>query len=131
MKLSNEALKGKSIISSHGTLVFDENGVLVEPELTEEQVKSFDGLKGYEITSTSDGEPANEDNVDAEENDDKVAPKEAEKEEETEEEPEPDYDNLTIDELKAKAEELSLNIKGTGRKGAVLKKDYIKALKSE
>lgn len=130
MKLSNEALKGKSIISSHGTLVFDENGVLVEPELTEEQVKSFDGLKGYEITSTSDGKPVKEDNVAKEESDDKVAPKEAEKEE-TEEEPEPDYDSLTIDELKAKAEELNLNVKGTGRKGSVLKKDYIKALKSE
>lgn len=130
MKLSNEALKGKSIVSSHGTLVFDENGVLVEPELTEEQVKSFDGLKGYEITSTSDGKPVKEDNVAKEESDDKVAPKEAEKEE-TEEEPEPDYDSLTIDELKAKAEELNLNVKGTGRKGSVLKKDYIKALKSE
>ena len=128
MKLSNEALKGKSIVSSHGTLVFDENGVLVEPELTEEQVKSFDGLKGYEITSTSDGKPVKEDNVAKEESDDKVAPKEAEKEE-TEEEP--DYDSLTIDELKAKAEELNLNVKGTGRKGSVLKKDYIKALKSE
>lgn len=130
MKLSNEALKGKSIVSSHGTLVFDENGVLVEPELTEEQVKLFDGLKGYEITSTSDGKPVKEDNVAKEESDDKVAPKEAEKEE-TEEEPEPDYDSLTIDELKAKAEELNLNVKGTGRKGSVLKKDYIKALKSE
>ena len=130
MKLSNEALKGKSIVSSHGTVVFDENGVLVEPELTEEQVKSFDGLKGYEITSTSDGKPVKEDNVAKEESDDKVAPKEAEKEE-TEEEPEPDYDSLTIDELKAKAEELNLNVKGTGRKGSVLKKDYIKALKSE
>lgn len=130
MKLSNEALKGKSIVSSHGTLVFDENGVLVEPELTEEQVKSFDGLKGYEITSTSDGKPVKEDNVAKEESVDKVAPKEAEKEE-TEEEPEPDYDSLTIDELKAKAEELNLNVKGTGRKGSVLKKDYIKALKSE
>ena len=130
MKLSNEALKGKSIVSSHGTLVFDENGVLVEPELTEEQVKSFDGLKGYEITSTSDGKPVKEDNVVKEENDDKVAPKEAEKEE-TEEEQEPDYDSLTIDELKAKAEELNLNVNGTGRKGSVLKKDYIKALKSE
>lgn len=130
MKLSNEALKGKSIVSSHGTLVFDENGVLVEPELTEEQVKSFDGLKGYEITSTSDGKPVKEDNVAKEESDDKVAPKEAEKEE-TEEEPEPDYDSLTIDELKAKAEELNLNVKGTGRKGSVLKKDYVKALKSE
>lgn len=128
MKLSNESLKGKSIVSSHGTLVFDENGVLVEPELTEEQVKSFDGLKGYEITSTSDGKPVKEDNVAKEESDDKVAPKEAEKEE-TEEEP--DYDSLTIDELKAKAEELNLNVKGTGRKGSVLKKDYIKALKSE
>lgn len=130
MKLSNEALKGKSIVSSHGTLVFDENGVLVEPELTEEQVKSFDGLKGYEITSTSDGKPVKEDNVAKEESDDKVAPKEAEKEE-TEEEPELDYDSLTIDELKAKAEELNLNVKGTGRKGSVLKKDYLKALKSE
>lgn len=130
MKLSNEALKGKSIVSAHGTLVFDENGVLVEPELTEEQVKSFDGLKGYEITSTSDGKPVKEDNVAKEESDDKVAPKEAEKEE-TEEEPEPDYDSLTIDELKAKAEELNLNVKGTGRKGSVLKKDYLKALKSE
>ena len=130
MKLSNEALKGKSIVSSHGTLVFDENGVLVEPELTEEQVKSFDGLKGYEITSTSDGKPVKEDNVAKGESDGKVAPKEAEKEE-TEEEPEPDYDSLTIDELKAKAEELNLNVKGTGRKGSVLKKDYIKALKSE
>lgn len=130
MKLSNEALKGKSIVSAHGTLVFDENGVLAEPELTEEQVKSFDGLKGYEITSTSDGKPVKEDNVAKEESDDKVAPKEAEKEE-TEEEPEPDYDSLTIDELKAKAEELNLNVKGTGRKGSVLKKDYIKALKSE
>lgn len=130
MKLSNESLKGKSIVSSHGTLVFDENGVLVEPELTEEQVKSFDGLKGYEITSTSDGKPVKEDNVAKEESDDKVAPKEAEKEE-TEEEPELDYDSLTIDELKAKAEELNLNVKGTGRKGSVLKKDYLKALKSE
>ena len=138
MKLTNELLKDRNIVSAYGTLVFDGEGNLTEPDLTEEQVETFRGLKGYQITSTDDNEDNKQDNLADEVNDvetDTQTPEEEVEEDvkpelETEAtEPELDYNEMTLDELKAEAKKQGVtDVKGTGRKGVVLKKDLVKAL---
>lgn len=135
MKLTNELLKGKKLVSSYGTLVFDSEGNLTEPDLTEEQIESFKGMKGYEViekgnkTTEKKSEPegkVKEDEKATEEAEEEV---EADSESDADSEDELDYDSMTLDELKAHSEKAELDVKGTGRKGAVLRKDLIKALK--
>lgn len=129
MELRNERLKGKKIVTAHGTLVFDENGVLTEPKLTEEQVKSFEGLKGYQIGAESDNsEETNNTPTESEEGEETKDEAVEVAEDEENKEPSISYGDMTVDELKDEAYKRNLEVEGTGRKGSVLRKDLVKAL---
>jgi len=75
MKLKNIKFAGKSLITSYGELKFDEEGVLVSPEVPEAGLKALSGLKGFSLeegAKKEDKKPA-------------VAPEKVEKDEPKEE----------------------------------------------
>lgn len=49
MRLKNEQFKNSFTCSAFGVLKYDEQGFVIEPELTEEQMKALAVIKGFEI----------------------------------------------------------------------------------
>lgn len=58
MKLVNKELAGKKLVSAHAMLEFDAEGVAVKPELSEDLMKAFAELPGFEIVEEDKKEKA-------------------------------------------------------------------------
>lgn len=49
MKLKNTRFANGNLVTAYGTLKFDAEGFVIEPELSEENLKDLSSLKGFEL----------------------------------------------------------------------------------
>lgn len=109
-KIINERYKGKNLVTSFGILQFGTDGIA---EVEEEFVGKLLELKGFSL--------AQEDTQEKEEVTQKIEPSnpEAEKKEEKKEE-KPDFDKLTVPQLKKYAREHGIDLKDANKKVEII-----------
>lgn len=105
-KIINERYKGKNLVTSFGILQFDMDGIA---EVEEEFVGKLLELKGFSL--------AQEDTQEKEDTTQKIEPSnpEAEKKEEK-----PDFDKLTVPQLKKYAREHGIDLKDANKKVEII-----------
>ena len=105
-KIINERYKGKNLVTSFGILQFDMDGIA---EVKEEFVGKLLELSGFSL--------AQEDTQEKEEVTQKIEPSnpEAEKKEEK-----PDFDKLTVPQLKKYAREHGIDLKDANKKVEII-----------
>lgn len=96
--LKNERLEGQTVITAFGKVTFDKEGIT--RDLTEEQEKEFEGIKGYEVIEEDSKSEETDEQVEEEPTEE--VPEEPEEDKEQDEESVDEQEKLTKTDLQQK-----------------------------
>ena len=124
-KIMNLRMKGKRLVTAFGLIQFDSNGVV---DLPEEQAEEFLKMKGFESaeeTKNSEQETTNEPPVvnSSTEEENKQKNDEDKQEDENQDESAeetPDFDKMTVPQLKKYAKEHDIDLMGANKKDEII-----------
>ena len=128
-KITNLRLKGKKLVTSYGTISFDANGVTDVPEELAKELLEIKGFEPEEETKDFGQKTEDKPQVGNSSTDEETTQKndESTQEDENQDEPEetsaeetPDFESLTVPQLKKYAKEHDIDLMGANKKDEII-----------